>query len=70
MHQPSSFSLPSDLSGRIALSIFCKTAFGVNTHMLRGDLACLEEKDVFIETVLELNEISAGYALSFGSDDG
>ncbi|THG96451.1 hypothetical protein EW026_g5382 [Hermanssonia centrifuga] len=28
--------------------------------MLRGDLACLEEKDVFIETVLELNEISAG----------
>ncbi len=48
-----------DLAGRIALSIFCKTAFDVDTRMLREDVRCLDEQDVFIGAVLELNEISA-----------
>ncbi|THG97540.1 hypothetical protein EW026_g4471 [Hermanssonia centrifuga] len=49
----------NDLAGRIALSIFCKTAFDVDTRMLREDVRCLDEQDVFIGAVLELNEISA-----------
>ena len=49
-----------DLSGRLALSLFCKISFDVDTRMLREDTACLQDHDVFIDCVTELNEISAG----------
>ncbi|KAJ8088597.1 hypothetical protein PM082_013840 [Marasmius tenuissimus] len=50
----------NDISGRLALSLFCTMSFGVNTDMLRKDTACLKEQDVFIDAVSELNDISAG----------
>ncbi|KAJ7119284.1 cytochrome P450 [Mycena filopes] len=50
----------NDLSGRLALSIFCKCSFDMDTSMLRADPACLKEEDVLIKTVSTLSKISGG----------
>ncbi|THH07284.1 hypothetical protein EW146_g9366 [Bondarzewia mesenterica] len=50
----------NDLTGRIALTIFCKSSLDVDTHALRDDIACLQEHNAIITTATELSEISAG----------
>ncbi|KAJ7667536.1 cytochrome P450 [Mycena polygramma] len=49
----------NDLAGRLALSIFCKCSFDMDTRMLRADPACLEEEDIFVKTSSTLSKISS-----------
>ncbi|KAH9920287.1 cytochrome P450 [Fomitopsis serialis] len=48
-----------DLSGRLALSIFCKMAFDMPTDMLTTELSCLKQTNVLSDTLSTLSVITA-----------
>ncbi|KAH9920284.1 cytochrome P450 [Fomitopsis serialis] len=48
-----------DLSGRLALGIFCKMAFDVSTDMLTTELSCLKLTNVLSDTLTTLGVITA-----------
>ncbi|KAK0187618.1 cytochrome P450 [Armillaria mellea] len=50
----------NELAGRLALSIFVKSTFNLDTTMLREDTKVLTESHTLISSVCELNDISAG----------
>ena len=50
----------ADLSGRIALQIFCQMALGMETGVLKGDLSSLSDKHALVDAVFDLSNISSG----------
>ncbi|KAJ7278292.1 cytochrome P450, partial [Mycena rebaudengoi] len=49
----------NDVSGRIALSIFCISSLSLETGVLREDLACLESSDKLRDALVVLNTLSS-----------
>ncbi|KAJ3551970.1 hypothetical protein NM688_g4406 [Phlebia brevispora] len=54
----------NDLSGRIAFSIFCKSALDLDTNVLRGDTSCLSCSHPLLDAINVLNRVSSSRILN------